>query len=109
MQTAFFAAVLIAMLGAAGAAGKSGARFSQFPGRALQGKHVTATVAVKSGAMCALSVKYVDGKMQPGLSSSRSVNGRATWKWQIPELAEPGPAQATAACGAAGGKDRTRK
>jgi len=64
-------------------------------------------VAVKSGAMCTLSVRYADGKMQSGLGSSRSVNGRAKWKWQVPELAEPGPAQAAAACGAAGRATRT--
>lgn len=96
---------LVAVTGAAAKSG--GARFSQLPSRVLQGKSVTATVAVKSGATCTLSIRYVDGKMQPGLGSSRSVNGRAKWKWQIPELAEPGPAQATAACGAVGRATRT--
>jgi hypothetical protein len=98
---------LIALVVVSGSSAKSGARFSQLPSRALQGKPVTATVAVKSGAMCTLSVRYVDGKPQAGLGSSRSVNGRATWRWQIPELAEPGPAKATAACGAAGRATRT--
>jgi hypothetical protein len=98
---------VIALVVVSGSAAKSGARFSQLPSRALQGKHVTATVAVKTGATCTLSVRYADGKTQPGLGGSRSTNGRAKWRWQIPELAEPGPAQATAACGAAGRATRT--
>lgn len=95
------------MLGAAGAAGKAGPRFAELPSRALQGKTVKATVAVTKGAMCTFSVRYADGKLQSGLRRARASSGRATWRWQIPELAEPGPAQATAACGSAGRATRT--
>lgn len=98
---------MIALVAVSGAGAKSGARFTQLPSRALQGKHVTAAVAVKRGTVCTLSVRYVDGKMQSGLGGARSVNGRATWSWLIPELAEPGAATVTAACGKAGRATRT--
>ena len=98
---------LVVLVGATGASGKSAPRFAELPSRALQGKNVKAAVAVKTGTTCTLSVRYSDGKLQPGLRGARAVNGRATWKWQIPEFAEPGPAQATAACGAAGRAERT--
>jgi hypothetical protein len=101
------AGALASLFGATGASGTSTPRFAQLPSRALQGKSVKAAVAVKTGATCTLAVRYADGKLQPGLGGARAVGGRATWKWQIPELAEPGPAQATAACGAAGRATRT--
>ena len=57
------------------------------------------TVAAPRGARCTLVVRYGDGAVQPGLNPARATNGRALWRWRVPETAGTGPAKLIVRCG----------
>jgi hypothetical protein len=75
-------------------------------GRAYQGKPYSVTVAARTGKSCVLSVRYADGASQGGLLTARAVGGKASWKWNVPEVAAPGQARLTAKCGPASASRR---
>jgi hypothetical protein len=84
----------------------TGVKFTLAPQRASQGKPVTVAVTPNpSTASCSLTVRYADGASQSGLSASRK-GKQVLWKWQVPDLAAPGPASLTASCGTAGSATR---
>jgi hypothetical protein len=104
------AAALAAAFAGAGSAGgsASGVGFRTAPHRAVQGNMVTFAVAVRpAGTLCSLRVRYSDGSWQGGLGTRRASGGQASWRWQIPRGARPGPARVSVSCGRAGAASRT--
>ena len=98
------AAVGLAVLVSAAAAAGPAVSFSGAK-RAYQGKPYSVTLGVKKAAgLCALTVKYKDGALQSGLPSAPVSDGKATFRWTVPQLAAPGPASLTARCGRATAK-----
>ncbi len=94
---------LVVLVSAAAAAGPA----VSFTGakRAYQGKPYSVTLGVKKAAgTCTLTVKYMDGALQSGLTSAPVAGGKATFRWTVPQLAAPGPARLTARCGGATAK-----
>lgn len=102
-----FAAGLVAVTTAAAgiAGGPSLAVVS--PSRAYQGKPYAVSITAKRpGVTCSLKVRYADGASQPGLGSVQAKEGRAVFKWTVPQLAAPGSAMLSARCGSASAKRR---
>jgi hypothetical protein len=103
-------AVLPALL-SAGSAGAAPNRYSgvilNTPDRVVQGNYANVFVAAApAGVRCSLTVKYANGARQKGLPARATKKGAASWRFQVPRKAAPGPARATAKCGAAGSGSR---
>jgi hypothetical protein len=92
-------AALLALPAATSAS--SSLRFSAIPNRVVAGRQVSVTVALPAttSARCSLSVRYHDGKAQPGLAPVVGVAGRASWTWVVDDTAAAGAARVTASCG----------
>lgn len=103
------AALAVAVVDLAGTASArtSAVRFSRAPATVPQGNTVNVSVAVRPvSALCTLSVRYADGAGQyVGQRFAR--RGVATWQWKVNDVAKPGRAVLTAACGRAGRATRT--
>jgi hypothetical protein len=94
----------LALLGVAQARAEATA-FTSLPATALQSKQIAVNVRTSAHAICALTVRYSDKSTQT-LGHAMAVGGRAHWVWQVPEVAQPGRATVTAACGRAGSVSR---
>jgi hypothetical protein len=99
-----FAALVVLGIFTASASGRVAAvQFVSGNSRVVQGNEATATVGVQpAGARCSLAVRYKGGAKQPGLPIVAATASRATWTWQVPRKAKPGPARVTASCAGAG-------
>lgn len=99
-----FAALVVLGFFTASASGRVAAvQFMSGNSRVVQGNEATVTVVVQpSGARCSLAVRYKSGAKQPGLPTVAATASRATWTWQVPRKAKPGPARVTASCAGAG-------
>jgi hypothetical protein len=99
------AATAVGLTGTA-AARTSAVSFSRAPATAPQGATVRVAVRVRPvSAFCALSVRYADGAAQ-SIGRSFSRNGVVSWQWKVDDVAKPGRAVLTAACGRAGRTSR---
>jgi hypothetical protein len=99
-----FAALVVLGIFTASASGRTEAvHFVSGNARVVQGNEATVTVTVQpAGARCSLAVRYKGGAKQPGLPAVAASGSRATWTWQVPRKAKPGPARVTASCAGAG-------
>jgi hypothetical protein len=99
-----FATLVAASAFSGSASGRAaGVQFSAGNARVVQGNEATVTVAVSpAGARCSLSVRYKSGAVQKGLPTVKAAGGRATWRWKVPRLVQPGPARVRASCAGAG-------
>lgn len=99
-------AVAVVVLAGPATARTSAVRFSGAPATVPQGKTVKISVAVRPvSAFCTLSVRYLDGAAQY-VGQRFAFRGVATWDWKVDEVAKPGRAVLTAACGRAGRASR---
>jgi hypothetical protein len=94
----------LVLLGAAQARADA-TRFASLPSTALQGKQIAVSVRTSNAATCTLSVRFADRATQT-LGRAFAAQGRASWVWQVPEVAQAGRATVTAACGRAGSISR---
>jgi hypothetical protein len=99
-----FAALVVLGIFTASASGRTeSVKFISGNARVVQGNEATVTVSVQpAGARCSLAVRYKGGAKQPGLPVVAAGGSRATWTWQVPRKAKPGPARVTASCAGAG-------
>src|SRR6185312_2692234 len=99
-----FAALVVLGIFTASASGRTeGVKFISGNARVVQGNEATVTVSVQpAGARCSLAVRYKGGAKQPGLPVVAAGGSRASWTWQVPRKAKPGPARVTASCAGAG-------
>jgi len=100
----FIAIVAVAGVVAPGASSQgTGVGFASLPKKVVQGENATVTVSVRpSGSRCTLSVRYVGGTTQPGLTPAVATGGQVSWTWKVPSTVQAGPAAATARCARAG-------
>jgi hypothetical protein len=106
------AAPIAAFLVLAAAAGAStdastgvGVQFA--PSRVVQGDVTRFSISVRpSTVRCTLTIRYRTGSRQPNLPSLPVIDGRVTWRFQVPVRAATGLATATARCGRAGSVSR---
>ena len=111
---AAFAAVLASQVAAATAharphAGERAQRvfFASVPKAAIQGKPARVVVRTGAGrAFCRLSVRYSDGASEY-IGAAFSLRGRASFTWAVNDVAAPGKARLTVACGRAGTASRS--
>jgi hypothetical protein len=96
-SAAVIALAAVALAGSAVAAPErsSAERFAG-PSRWVQGDTITATIYVRSGTRCTLTVQYRSGRQRVG--STVAKGGRAEFKFNVPQRAAPGRATATARC-----------
>jgi hypothetical protein len=104
--------ILIALVGIGAAAPAvaaperaSSLRWTSFPRKAVQRDVLKVAIAVRTGRVCSLTVRYADGRVDH-VGNAVSSGGRATWKWHVPADAKVGRARVTAACGRAGSASR---
>jgi hypothetical protein len=100
----FIAIVAVAGVVAPGASSQgTGVGFASLPKKVVQGENANVTVSVRpSGSRCTLTVRYVGGTTQPGLTPAVAANGRASWTWKVPSTVQAGAAAATVRCARAG-------
>lgn len=93
------ALLALAFATAAGAAvnGASAGWYSA-PKRIVQGNPMKVEVTVPRGTKCSLSFTYKGGAKQKGLGSRSAGSGKASWEWNVPKKAPPGPARARLVC-----------
>jgi len=107
LSVAVIALLLFALLAGAAGARASGTRFTALPRRLAQHQLVTVVVAAPRNSICSLAIRYADGRGQDGLNYVGAANGRAKWKFRIPQDAAPGKARVSASCRGAGSASRT--
>lgn len=104
------AVVAVASLGLAGSteARRDGSQraeritFVSVPRAAVQGRQARVVVrAPRRTVLCRLSVRYAD-RTSEYLGLSVVIYGRATWRWQVNEVATPGRGRLIASCDGAG-------
>jgi hypothetical protein len=103
------AAAFLAVTGSADAyVGRvTGVGFGAMPRRVVQRDLLKVDVRTHpAGALCVLSLRYADGRRQPGLKSARSSGGTAHWRFRILADAAPGRAVLSVNCGGIGGASR---
>jgi hypothetical protein len=106
--TAVAAAALALVSTGAASARSAGIGFTFVPQHAVQGDNARISIRVRpAGARCTLSVRYVGGTEQPGISPAFAIAGRASWIWQVPTTVQAGPAKATVRCKGAGSTSRS--
>jgi hypothetical protein len=108
----FVAVTALLFLGLAGAADAArerslGVGFGPMPRRAVQRDVIKVNLSVRpAGVVCRLTVRYADGRLQPGLNAVVASGGRAHWKFRIPADTQPGRARILASCNGAGSASR---
>ena len=99
-----FAALVVLGIFTASASGRTEAvHFVAGNARVVQGNEATVTVTVQpAGARARSPSATRAAPRQSGLPAVTASGSRATWTWQVPRKAKPGPARVTASCAGAG-------
>ena len=91
--------VALAFATAAGAAvNGASAGWYTAPKRIVQGNPMKVELSVPRGTRCSLSFTYKNGAKQKGLRALTARSGKASWEFQVPKKATPGPARARLVC-----------